>query len=217
MPWCAFPVAFAARHRAQRSTAQSEQIGKRGNERHKGKAQADTCQRKRALAGDFADINAVYNIIQQVEQLRDEHRCGHSKYPAADAALRKINLLQTNTVLSKSEKSREKSELLLHYCNTAADFRQESSKISARYSISHAVRRSSGCSGSCACAAVSTEARSNRAIAGCAQSCGEWSDIDQAYCTPLSVPSSRWSSTTPASAVVMVFSPRISLTPETVA
>ena len=109
---CAFPVAFAARHRAQRSTAQSEQIGKRGNERHKGKAQADTCQRKRALAGDFADINAVYNIIQQVEQLRDEHRCGHSKYPAADAALRKINLLQTNTVLSKSEKSREKSELL---------------------------------------------------------------------------------------------------------
>ena len=32
---CAFPVAFAARHRAQRSTAQSEQIGKRGNERHK--------------------------------------------------------------------------------------------------------------------------------------------------------------------------------------
>ena len=33
---CAFPVAFAARHRAQRSTAQSEQIGKRGNERHKG-------------------------------------------------------------------------------------------------------------------------------------------------------------------------------------
>lgn len=65
-----------ARHRAQRSTAQSEQIGKCGNERHKGKAQADTCQRKRALAGDFADINAVYNIIQQVEQLRDEHRCG---------------------------------------------------------------------------------------------------------------------------------------------
>ena len=109
---CAFPVAFAARHRAQRSTAQSEQIGKRGNERHKGKAQADTCQRKRALAGDFADINAVYNIIQQVEQLRDEHRCGHRKYPAADAALRKINLLQTNTVLSKSEKSREKSKLL---------------------------------------------------------------------------------------------------------
>ena len=101
---CAFPVAFAARHRAQRSTAQSEQIGKRGNERHKGEAQADTCQRKRALAGDFADINAVYNIIQQVEQLRDEHRCGHRKYPAADAALRKINLLQTNTVLSKSEK-----------------------------------------------------------------------------------------------------------------
>ena len=110
---CAFPVAFAARHRAQRSTAQSEQIGKRSNERHKGEAQADTCQRKRALAGDFADIKCGLQLfIQQVEQLRDEHRCGHRKYPAADAALRKINLLQTNTVLSKSEKSREKSKLL---------------------------------------------------------------------------------------------------------
>ena len=105
MPCAPFPVAFAARHRAQRSTAQSEQIGKRGNERHKGKAQADTCQRKRAFAGDFADINAVYrNILQQVEQLRDEHRCGHRKYPAADAALRKINLLQTNTVAFKIRK-----------------------------------------------------------------------------------------------------------------
>ena len=55
-PWLPLPRAISA----QRSTAQSEQIGKRGNEpSQRGSYKADTCQRKRALAGDFADINAV--------------------------------------------------------------------------------------------------------------------------------------------------------------
>ena len=61
---CALAVALAARHRAERCAAQPEQIGKRRDECHERKAQADARQRQRALARYLADVNTVYDIIQ---------------------------------------------------------------------------------------------------------------------------------------------------------
>ena len=98
----------------------------------KGKHKPILCQRKR-LAGDFADINAVYNIIQQIGATgKGEHRCGYRKYPAADTALRKNQFAANEYSPLKSEQV-PVSPALLQHC---WDFRQESSKISARYSIS---------------------------------------------------------------------------------
>ena len=166
----------------------------------------------------FADINAVYNIIQQVEQLRDEHRCGHRKYPAADAALRKSICCKRIRSLKIRKKQGEVRASPCTISITAADFRQRIQQNQCAVQHSHAVRRSGRCSGFCACAAVSTEARSSRAIASCAQSCGGHGRTSTKRTTHRSAcRQAVVENTTPASAVVMVFSPRISLTPETVA
>ena len=55
-------------------------------------AQAKPCERGRALPRDFADIDTVNYIIEQIEHLRDEHGRGKRQRFAAHAALGKVDL-----------------------------------------------------------------------------------------------------------------------------
>ena len=50
------------------------------------------CERGRALPRDFADINTVNYIIEQIEHLRDEHGRGKRQRFAAHAPLGKVDL-----------------------------------------------------------------------------------------------------------------------------
>ena len=88
----ALAVSFSARDRAQRRAARAEQIGERGHDRNHREAQAKPCERGRALPRDFADIDTVNYIIEQIEHLRDEHGRGKRQRFAAHAALGKVDL-----------------------------------------------------------------------------------------------------------------------------
>lgn len=75
-----------------RRIARAEQIGERGHDRNHREAQAKPCERGRALPRDFADIDTVNYIIEQIEHLRDEHGRGKRQRFAAHAALGKVDL-----------------------------------------------------------------------------------------------------------------------------
>lgn len=83
---------LSARDRAQRRAARTEQIGERGHDRNHREAQAKPCERGRALPRDFADINTINYIIEQIEHLRDEHGRGKRQRFAAHAPLGKVDL-----------------------------------------------------------------------------------------------------------------------------
>ena len=85
-------AAASACNRAQRCAACAEQVGERRNERHHRKAQSQSRERGSSLAGDFADVNPVYDIIKQVEHLRDKHGSGKRKRFAPHAPFREVNL-----------------------------------------------------------------------------------------------------------------------------
>ena len=74
------------------AAARAEQIGERGHDRNHREAQAKPCERSRALPRDFADIDTVNYIIEQIEHLRDEHGRGKRQRFAAHAALGKVDL-----------------------------------------------------------------------------------------------------------------------------
>ena len=78
---------------AQRRTAHAEQVGKGCDQRHDGKADPQPRQGQSALPGEFADINAVHDVVQQVQHLGDEHGGGDGKNVLPDAAGGKIHLL----------------------------------------------------------------------------------------------------------------------------
>ena len=58
---------------AQRGTADTEKVGKSGNDHNDGETQPDAPKAQGSLTGNPANVNAVYNAVQQVQQLGDQH------------------------------------------------------------------------------------------------------------------------------------------------
>ena len=77
---------------AQRRTAHPEQVGEGRDQRDQREAQPQPRQGQGALAGDFADVDAVHNVIQKVEHLRHQHGCRHRQNAPAHIAGGKIHL-----------------------------------------------------------------------------------------------------------------------------
>ena len=65
-------------------TAGGHQRRKRGNDEDQRQADAHAGQRQIAVAGDMADVDAVYNVVQHIYQLGDD--CGDCQLPQQLAA-----------------------------------------------------------------------------------------------------------------------------------
>lgn len=71
---------------ARGGAAGTAQHGKGVEQHQDGHAQAHAGQGGGAYFGQVADINAVYNVVQQVDDLRDDSGQSQLQHPAADTA-----------------------------------------------------------------------------------------------------------------------------------
>ena len=85
-------IPAAAGDGEQRCAAAAEQIAKRRNNDNNGKAKPHRAQRRRADIRDARNINAVHNVIQQVQHLRHQHGQRCFQDVLCNAAVFKVDL-----------------------------------------------------------------------------------------------------------------------------
>ena len=88
-------ISVAERHGKERGSAQTEHICDAGNDNNNRKTQSDGAERLRARSRDPPDIDSVHNAVQEIQDLRDQHRQRRLQYIPCDLPVLKINLLHT--------------------------------------------------------------------------------------------------------------------------
>ena len=92
-------VALAEKNRGARRPAHADKGRERGNEHNQRQADADAGQRVLADDLDMADVHAVDNVIEQVDDLRGDRRHGQPEEQLSDAlGAKRICLIAFHTI-----------------------------------------------------------------------------------------------------------------------
>ena len=83
-------VALAARDGAQRRAAHAEKLCERRDNADNRERQSDSRQRQRRRLREMADVHAIDNAVQHVNELRRRHRQGEVHNTACNASLGKV-------------------------------------------------------------------------------------------------------------------------------
>ena len=86
-----FFVSCTSRDGEKRRAAHAKQVGKGIEDHNNGKTDAQAGQRQVAGARDLADIHAVHNIVEQVDQLRHGHGQSQLDDTTTDLSFRKVS------------------------------------------------------------------------------------------------------------------------------
>ena len=77
-------------HRKKRCAAHTEQIGKSGDDCNDRQSQTDSGQRLGGHVWEMTDVNAVNNVVKDINELRKRHRNCKTQNISRDAALTKV-------------------------------------------------------------------------------------------------------------------------------
>ena len=77
---------------AQRGSAHAEQVGKGDDHGDDGEAQAKACEGHGGILRDTADVNAIHDVVEHIDQLGQGHGQGKVQNVFDDASLGKVVL-----------------------------------------------------------------------------------------------------------------------------